>query len=342
MMSRGSVLGQTMEAALEQVSFDHSIFLKMGDCFFCLETRTGEPVLTVDVAGNIAVLPFPGLIREFGLCGRDVEMLELLARGLKYVRGLKIGDPLPKEVLTGEASWDLSQRYLIIAKQRIFMQLVNWVTGVDAIITSPEELLQLANDPATRKKVSAAFGEAAESIGIGRDNKQQMIQYVEKLTKELAYIEAMRDIFSSIREIQGKIEGLRKVYVRERSIVQSLDHIRKLFLIAVNDFDARFSELDAQTGEIIAVLKNLENQVLYIREKRDDLYVRLMAWNQLIAEWKDIQVATSFKIVDVISRLYQFLAMRFMKTDEWVLMTQLQNKSANLEDLKKKKKVLVW
>jgi len=323
------------------VAFDHAIFGKFEGCHFVYNHQTNEPVMCVTVGSNQAALPFPGVKREFGLNDNDCHMLDLLSEGLKYVSGLAVGDPLPKEIITGEATWELSQRHVVVAHQRISMQLVNWLSGTEDLITDPDALLQLADDPATKKKVNEAFGEAAERIGIGRENKQEMLKYVEKLTHELAYIEALRDKFGDVEVIQKKVDGLRKVYTRERSVCDMIDQIRKLLQIAVSDFKRRFLEVDAQTGEILSVLKNLENQVRFIRGMRDDLHIRLMAWDDLIREWKKVEVCVSYQIGNILGRVYQFLAPRFMKVDDWVLMNKLREQK---EKTKKQSnaKVLVW
>lgn len=341
-MERELPKGQAPTTLPQTVAFEHIVFGRFAECLFYLAESNQEFVLSVKIGGNPVILPVGGLIREFGLGKADSEMLDLVREGCGFVRGLRIGDPLPKEVLTGEASWAVSQRHQIIARQRVLMQLVNWVTGVDTLMTSPEQLAQMVNDPTTKKKINEAFGEAAERLGLGRENREKIVPYIEKLTLELAYIEALRDTVRVVATIFEKIEGLHRLYRRQAALAQTIDQVRKLMLVAIADFNDRLAEIDAQTGEIIAVLKNLENQVLYIREKRDDLFKRLKAWEPTIIEWRTVDVAVSMKMDDVIRRLYQFLAARFMKTDEWVLMTQLQMKSESVEDLTKKKKVLVW
>ncbi len=324
------------------VEFHHSVFAKMEDCHFQINHATGEAMLCVTIASNQAQLPFPGLIREFKLDEHDRQMLDLLSDGLKFVGSLRLGDPLPKEILTGEATWELSPRHERIAHQRVSMQLVNWLTGVDDLITDPDALMQLADDPGTKRKVNEAFGEAAERLGLGRENKQQMVGYVEKLAHELAYIEALRDKFAHVLDIQNKVDGLRKVYSRERSIADMIDQIRKLLEIAVKDFKRRFLEIDAQTGEILSVLRNLENQVRFIRSIRDDLHVRLMAWDDLIHEWRKVEVCVSYHINNTLSRIYQFLAPRFMKVDDWVLMNKLKEQKEKTKKAATTAKVLIW
>ncbi|MDR3438244.1 hypothetical protein [Telmatospirillum sp.] len=324
------------------VKLDHVVFSRFAECLFHLSAPGEEFVLSVNIGGNQVVLPVAGLIKEFAVGPDDIKMLELVGQAVRFVRGLRIGDALPKEVLTGEASWEVSPKHQMLARQRVLMQLVNWLSGSGTLMTSPEQLMQLANDPATKKKVTEAFAEAADRLGIGRENREQMVPYVAKLSDELAYVEALREVVESVRSMSVKVEGLTKVYQREKGLLQTIDQVRKLMLVAMADFDDRIAELDAQTGEIISVLKNLENQVLFIREKRDELYTRLLAWREFIDEWRRVDVAMSLKMENVIARLYQFLAARYMKTDEWVLMTQLQIRAQSIDDLKNKKKVLVW
>jgi hypothetical protein len=222
------------------------------------------------------------------------------------------------------------------------MQLVCWMTGSDTLITNPDALLQLAEDPLTKKKVNEAFGEAAERLGLGRDNRKDVVGYVEKLSHELAYVEALRDKFADITVLQRKVVGLRKIYARDRSVVAVVDQVVKLLELAVADLSKRFLEVDGQTGEILAVLKNLENQVLFIRDRRDDLHIRLMAWDEVIQEWRNVEICVSYRLNDMIAKVYRFLAPRFMKVDDWVLMTKLQIRSEKLDDLKRKSRVLIW
>lgn len=176
------------------VRFEHPFFKRMEDIYFRLDERTNEAVAVVTLGDEHLVLPFAGLRREFKLDdGPDGEMLTLLAKGLKYVKGLRVGDPLPPEIITRRASWKPEPRHHQIAYHRLAMQLLGWLSGDEHIITNPEELLQVAGDPNFKRKVNEAFSEAAEHLGLGRENKEQVIGYISSLSDELAYIEAMRD-----------------------------------------------------------------------------------------------------------------------------------------------------
>jgi len=332
------------------VIFQHSFFSKLEDAYFQLSEQTNEPVMVIKFAKNEVSLPFKGIKREFSLAddSADAQMLETVTKALKYVKGIRIGEALPKELLTGEASWDLSDRHIKIAYQRISVQLVNWMTGGQNLITDPDELLQLAEDPQTKKAINLAFGEAAEKLGLGRDHKEEVIHYVQTLAHELAYIEALRDRFRHIEAMENKIQAFRRLYGRERSVLEIADQVARLGERAVDDFKELFLEVDAQTGEILSVLRNLQSQIAYIREKRDELYAKLMAWDEILAEWDVVAVKIGPEKPDLLRRAYHFLAPRFMMVNEWVLMTKPNrggdavSQLAEAEKKKKKVPIMRW
>lgn len=305
------------------VHFEHKFFASFEDLYFRL-TDTGEAVAVLKLASNEAVLGFDGIRREFSLTDEspDGRMLNQLAEALQFVRGLRIGDPLPKEILTREASWEPSDRHLRIARQRLTMQLVTWLTGNEHIFTSAEELMQIAEDPQVKKNVSLAFSEAAEALGLGRDRREQVVEYIETLAKELAYIEAERDIYAEIKRNDDKVQGLRRLYSSDRGVIETTDQVARLYQRAMKVFQDYFDQVDAQTGEILAMLKNIDNQIEYIRQVRDELHRRLLPWEDIIPVWKTVFVVKSEENIVRIRDLYQFLAPRFMQVNEWVLVTK--------------------
>lgn len=305
------------------IRFEHKFFQSFEDLYFRL-TDAGEAVAVIKLASNEAVLAFDGIKREFmlGPESADGRMLDKVAEGLQFMRGLRPGDSLPKEVLTREASWEPTDRHRRIARQRLTMQLVTWLTGNEHIFTSVEELMQVADDPQVKKNINLAFAEAAEELGLGRERREEVVRYIETLAKELAYIEAERDVFAEIKKIDEKVQGLRRIYSADRSMIETTDQVARLSQRALKVFQDYFDQVDAQTGEILAMLKNIDNQIDYIRQVRDELHRRLMPWEDLIPIWKTIFVVRSDENTNRIRDLYQFLAPRFMQVNEWVLVTK--------------------
>jgi hypothetical protein len=316
-----------------RLAFQHWVFGKLEDLHFCKSELNGEAVIVCRFAKNDVSMSFKGFKREFNIDDDSADglMLDQVAKGLKYVKGLCLGDPLPKELVTREASWSLSARHQRIAYQRVSIQLVNWMTGGQAVITDPDELLQLADDPQTKKMINQAFGEAAVKLGLGIDQKQEVVNHVEQLAHELAYIEALRDRFRRVRGMEEKIQALRRLYGRERSILEVADQVARLGERAVAELNELFLEVDAQTGEILSVLRNLSSQIAYIRDKRDELHIKLMAWDDILALWDATVMKPSPEHSELLRQTYQFLAPRYMRVKEWVLMTQLQRNDPDKE-----------
>jgi len=320
-------MSKSDEDSAPKIRFDHWFFHKMEEVHFQLSGADKEPTLLAKYAKNEVVLTLKGISKEFNIDPKsaDGQMLDQVGKGLKYVKGLRLGDPLPKEILTREASWSLSARHRQVAYQRVSLQLVNWMSGGETMITDPDELLQLAEDPAIKKQIAAAFGEAAEKLGYGRDQKEEVVKHVEELAKELAYIEALRDRFRRVRVMDDKVQQLRRLYGREKSVLEIADQVARLVVRAVQEFEQMFLEVDAQTGEILSVLRNLSTQVAYIRDKRDDLHIRLMAWDDILDSWQKVEMKASPHHPTLLRETYKFLAPRFMMVKEWVLMSKLQD-----------------
>jgi hypothetical protein len=148
----------------------HRVFATFGDPLFRRAESDGAPVMVVQLGEKQAAIPLGALQREFGIedASDDGRMLGLIAQSLDFVTGLHIGDTLPPEVLSGEASWQPDEVHLQIANARLQWQMVNWLnsgTGADAEHLDPESLLQIADDPARRQQVQQAFAKAADALG---------------------------------------------------------------------------------------------------------------------------------------------------------------------------------
>jgi hypothetical protein len=312
----------------ERVVFRHSFFEKLQDLYFRVSEQSGEAVGMVRLGDNEVALPLRGIRKELKLAedDPDARMLDLIGDGLQYVRFLRPGDPLPRELTTREASWEPGERHKMIAHQRLTIQLVSWLSGEERVLTNPDELQQVADDPATRKRVVTAFDEAAEKLGLGRERKHEVVDHLERLTVELSYIEALRDLFQAIKGMESKIQGLRKLYGHERSVLEVADPVARLMAVAVKELGEFFMQVDAQTCEIMGLLRNIDNHTAYIRMVRDELHKRMMAWDQILSQWARVKVAVDTDKPELLRDTYHFLAPRYMQVNEWILVTKLHEK----------------
>ena len=317
------------EAMPEVFAFQHKLFRSSEDCLFRRSADgSKEPVFVLNIAESEYALPFEGIQHEFGIDpeSEDGRMLALVEEALHYTRTIRPGDPVPKEMITGEASWDITDEHRRIAQQRINVQLAGWLAGEDNLITDPDQLQQVADDPSTRKKVNEALDRAAEELGLGENGKEELLDRIEALAEDLAGIEALRDYLDRIRMIRRKVDSLSAAFSDEMSLVDLALPVSRLTRQALNEFEDEFELLDAQTGEIIGVLRNLEAQTKFIRDSRDSLRDRLVDWDEMFEKFGPARISSSDESANLLREAYRFLAPRFMQVDQWDLNTKVQPK----------------
>ena len=306
----------------EQCRLEHRVFATFGDPLFRRADTDGTPVMVVMLGEKEAAIPLRSLQREFGIAddSADGRMLGLIAQALDYVAGLRPGDQLPSEVLSGDASWEPDAVHLQIANARLEWQLVAWLnsgTGGDTPQLDAEALMQIADDPLRRRQVQEAFAKAAEVLGLA--SAEEVVQHVGELAQELAYIEALRDrLLRRIMAMAEKLGRLAQGFHGDASHLETLTQVRRLTAKAVKEIGHRFEELDAQTGEVMAALRNAESQRVFIRSNRDWLYRSQRAWHPLLLEWDAAGIGLDEGIQLLLNRTYQFLAPRFMPVNEWL------------------------
>lgn len=298
-----------------------------------------EPVFSVRLGEMDVCLPLSGIRKEFAVDAQseDGAMLDLIARALDFVSSLRQGDPLPTEVVTGEPSWEVSPVHKERAQHRLIIQLSTWLTGEERVFTSSEELSQIADDPNNKKKWNEAFDEAARQLGYMENGRERVMQLMTGLAEELAYIEALRDQYENIIVMDGRLQKIRTNYAHEASVRDIGDSVNRLLVLGKGKLKANFDEIDAQTGEIMSVLRNPDQQTKYIRRMRDDLYCRLIAWKDILGRWLKAPVNRCDANVVLLRDTYRFLAPRFMPSHEWALASK---KSANQKT--KAKTAVIW
>ena len=302
--------------------FEHKLFRSSDEAIFRRSADgSKEPLFVLKIDDSEFALPFPGILREFNIAedSPDARMLDLVAEALHYQRVIRPGDPVPKEMITGEASWEITEQHRRIAMQRLNVQLACWITGEDRLITDPEQLQQIAEDPSIRQKVKEALDRAVKELGLDENGKEIVLDRIQELVEDLAGVEALRDYVDRIRLIQAKVQRLRRLYGDEMTVLDIADSVARLMELARSGVEDDFEMIDAQTGEIIAVLKNMEAQTKFIREMRDDLHRRLEEWEETFEMWGPVRMAANEDNANVLRMTYRFLAPRYMQVDEWDL-----------------------
>lgn len=300
--------------------FSHKLFSVKG-AFFGISPATDEPVLNVNMGDLKASLTLPTLAKEFDLSPDtdDGRLLGIIAKSLRFVKEIRPGDSIPRELLDGTSSWTVEPHHHEIARARLSVNLAAWVSGEDAGTTEPHILQKIAEDPETQQRVNEALGEMADKLGYGRENKDRVLDQIETVARELAYIEALRERHGKIKMIERKVAEAGKLYRRERSVVEDVQRIQVLLKPPLSEFPGIFEMIDTQTVEVIALLRQLKQQISFIRTMRDDLHVRFMKWEEMIQLWDPIPAERGDAIEAALRTTYRFLAHHFPQRSEWTL-----------------------
>lgn len=298
--------------------FQHAVFKVQGACF--LLASDGEPSIKMTFGEMEALVAIKSLASEFDLEGTaDGILLDKVVAGLRFVKVIYPGDSIPREILDGSASWSVEERHHAVARGRLTLQISTWLSGDEQVISDLDSLMQLVEDPAVKIKVNTAIGEIAARLGLPPERKQEVMDRVDQVVRELAYIEALRERYRAIKNIHAKLKEFLKLYKRDRTIQEELMRIERLIRRPDDEFNSIFDQVDAQSGEIISLLRNLENQIAFIRASRDDLHEKMMIWDDLIELWATLPVERSIEIEGKLRDLYRFLARHFIVEKQWQL-----------------------
>ena len=299
-------------------NFQHKVFGVEG-ARFAHTTDTKEAALYVMLGDLQVALLLPTLREEFGIKpdSQDGQLLGVIERSLKYVKEIRPNDSIPREILDGSASWSVEDRHRMIAKGRLSLQLASWLTGEESVVVDAVQLEQLVEDPATKQKIDKAFGEIAEKLGLGRDRKSEVVDRIDALARELSYIEALRERYGCVLEIIRKLAEFVRTYRNDRQITQEISRVRTLLMRPQSEFDSLFGQCDAMTGEILSVLKKFDAQVEFVRDMRDDLHSKLMAWDDVITQWSGMEVAKGEAQENAIKAMYRFVARNYPQRQDW-------------------------
>lgn len=331
-----------MDDTATHCTFSHTGFGALQDPFFRLTEGDRVPALAIKLDGSEAVVPLQALAKLFGIVpgSPDGRMLSVIAEALRFVVCVRIGDVLPTEVTTGEASWQPSAYHVQVASARLQMQLVKWIggteDGADIQITS-QMLVVSVDDPAIRPRVQEALRRAAEELGI-EGGGPAVAKLIEGLAAELAYIEALRErllgrVQALLRRLLKMLQGSGGQLSAGRR--ETLFQVVRLAGTGLAEISGRFDQVDAQTSEILGALRNLEQHRSFLRPNRDWLYSTQLAWDVELREWDTLAPGdVDDRIWKLIDRLYRFTAIRFMAVQEW---QSLESSTAG-----RKPKALVW
>jgi hypothetical protein len=297
--------------------FQSKVFSLPGG-YFTLHEHT-EPVFSVHLGDVWGKIPFRTLRESFQIDEKseDARLLGVVEKGLKYVKEIRPGDSIPRELLDGSASWRVEERHLNIARGRLTLQLVSWISGKEEMVTDPYELERIVEDPQTKVRVQEAFSKLAKQFGIPDDRKQEIVDKVDNLARELSYIEALRERYGHIQKMMVKLVHAKKMFRSDQQLANDIARMVALAKQPLAHFDDIFEQVAGQTAEVMAMLSTFDAQVAFIRRMRDDLHTLLMVWDEMIDMWDGNDPERDAETENRLKRTYQFLAKNFLISKVW-------------------------
>ncbi|MBC7800111.1 MAG: hypothetical protein H7Z10_05780 [Gemmatimonadaceae bacterium] len=312
--------------APDRCGFHHPLFNRLGEIVFRPAETDGAACLIVPLGRGTAALPLKSLQAELGIepGSPDGQMLALVAKSLDFVADLRLGDPLPEEVLDGGASWQPSAMHQQVGASRLKLHLIQqWGVGdaTDWIRAEPQAVLAAAADPGIRLRLQAAYLEVAATLGLS--DAAAAVRLVEDAAHELGFVEALRDrLLRRVLRLVDRVRHLSGGLTQNLSGLEMVSRVRRLGSIAVGKIGARFAELDDGVTAVLDLLRHLDTHRAMIRAHRDWLYCSLRAWEPILAAWEAAGIDWSDGTWPLLGRTYRFLAPRFMPMQEWQLTTR--------------------
>jgi hypothetical protein len=306
-------------------TLENAAFCALGPPLFRRADSDGAPAMVVRLGERDAAIPLRAMQREFGIAddSEDGRMLALIAQALDFVTGLRPGDELPPEVLTGEASWSPDDVHRRIAAMRVQLALIDWLrperaTGGGREMTE-SAILRAEHDPLIRAQIQEAFARAAGELGL--PGPQDVVGLVEELAHELGYIEALRHrLLRPVELMATRLGQVARAWRGTGGRSDTLMQVRRLTGIALRQLAERFADLDARTDAVITALRDIESQRAFIRINRDWLYRSQRAWQPILDAWCAPDLPEDEALPPLLSRSYRFLAQRTLPAQEWTLM----------------------
>lgn len=300
--------------------FEHKIF-KLPDVRFVREPDRLEAGLSIELGEHRAFLSTSILVKMFPDMGEaDKKLIGTVVRSLAYVGEIHPGDSIPSEILDGSASWKVDPIHKDRARGRIVAALFAQDGGDldEALIKGG--LAPKLSEPGFKKKLDSEHKRLLASMGLPEDQGNEYKARFEKVAREFAYIEALRDRYGHVSGIVDKLAKTAKTYRNSGALSEEIYRVRILIKKPVEEYHSLFQNVDGQAAEIRSIARKTQDIVDFIRATRDKLHMKLLIWDSVVASWKDENVeGRSRRLESLIKNTYRFVAYYFPADEEWTL-----------------------
>jgi hypothetical protein len=314
MMQTASEIASLRAERSTHFLFEHKVFTLQGARFASTEDGM-TPALQFELGALTVALPLDTLRGEFGIEPEspDGALLAIVEKSLRFVKDIRPGDSIPRELLDGTASWSVEERHRLRAKAHLWARAI----GSDECSGAADAALEaFVARPETVAAVNAACAAIAAKLGYEM-TAQSVLARVGDLARELAYIEALQERCGEVLNIVPKVVQLAHIYRSDRAVVDELSRIRTLMLKPIELYDGIFARLSKRQENVETAIGHFHERVDFIREQRDDLHQSTMLWDPILAAWKTIEMTRCSETEAKITELYRFIARHYLTAQTW-------------------------
>jgi hypothetical protein len=148
-------------------------------------------------------------------------------------------------------------------------------------------------------------------MNISVDESDKVLNRIEVLAREICYIEALRERAQELQTIRGFVQTLLRVYAGDQRALEDIKRIRTLMGQAIAEIEDLFTNVDAETADVLGAMMSIDVVISAVRKARDDIHFILMECDPVIAKWKGVELVRGQDVDRALTTTYQFLAKRY-------------------------------
>jgi hypothetical protein len=192
-----------------------------------------------------------------------------------------------------------------------------WVSGQERSKLSPQQITALLAKPETKEQIENGLDKISLALGMGKGKRQDVLDLIDRLARELAYIEGLRDRYAHAGAIVGKLAQVAALYGSDRIFIDEINRVKVLMRPPIKNFREIFAQVDGQTDDVVVMLKAFNRQLVYIREMRDELHQKMLIWDEAIEHWELDLSYKSKASRAAVQFTYRFVAHNFPQSTDW-------------------------
>jgi hypothetical protein len=318
-MSAAAAKRQSTKSTPVSKVFDfESKLFQIEGAFFALAPDTRAPSYHVKLGSLEAALALRTLPNSFDLTEKDRKLLDVVGSSLRFLREIRPGDSIPSELLNGTASWSVEERHRTLAQNRMTVAIAFWASDRKADMPSADQCKDLVKDEQTMAAYQQGCEKLAQGLGSGGpEAAANVAKRVEAVTRELAYIEALRERYRRVFRIAGIVNRLANHFRADPVVVETITRVRALMQRPVERFRATFIEIDDSLDNPVKLFKRVDATVQSIRDHRDDLHVNLINWEHLAERCDNTVVERSAACEALLKDIHALLVTEYPAEQSW-------------------------